>query len=87
MHFEMPFKMHKIIFFSRKKNEKKCVPNLPQISRPVTQNTPILLFGLGYLYLIQMYRLFHDLLNSSNDSDHVVHILDGDTLAVLLSLL
>ena len=46
---EMPFKMHKIIFFSRKKNiiffsrnknnKKMCVPTLPKILRPVTRNT------------------------------------------------
>ena len=34
---EMPFKMHKLYFFP----EKKYVPTLPKIFRPVTQNTPI----------------------------------------------
>ena len=47
---EMPFKMHKIIFFSRKKIIKKiCVPTLPKIFRPVTRNTLFLLFGLNSL--------------------------------------
>ena len=41
---EIPVKMHKIIFVSRK---KICVPILPKIFRPVTRNTHILfLFGL-----------------------------------------
>ena len=31
---EMPFKMHKIIFISKKK--KICVPTLPKIFRPIT---------------------------------------------------
>ena len=35
------FKMHKIIFFSRK---KKCVPTLPKIFRPVPRNTRIIIF-------------------------------------------
>ena len=45
----MPFKMHKIIFFfKKKKNNQKiiCVPTLPKIFRPVTQNTLIFIFGL-----------------------------------------
>ena len=54
MHFEMPFKMHKIIFFPVKKLKKKKKkigalglrnifrPNF----RPVAQNTLIFLFGL-----------------------------------------
>ena len=33
---EMPFKIHKIIFFSRK---KKCAPSLPKIFRLMTWNT------------------------------------------------
>ena len=41
---EMPFKMHKIIFFSSRK--KKCVPILPKMSRLVTRNTLSFLFGL-----------------------------------------
>ena len=36
--------MHKIIFFLEK---KICVPTLPKIFRPVTQNTLISLFGLS----------------------------------------
>ena len=41
----MPF--NKIIyFFQKKNNKKKCVPTLPKIFRPVTQNTLIFLFGL-----------------------------------------
>ena len=45
MHFErlMPFKMHKTIFFSRK---KLCVPILPKIFRPVTRNILNFSFGL-----------------------------------------
>ena len=35
----MPFKMHKIIFFSGKKEQKKGVPTLPKIFRTVTRNT------------------------------------------------
>ena len=43
---EMPFKMHKIRSFSRKKIiEKICVPILPKIFRLVTPNTFIFLFG------------------------------------------
>ena len=43
----MPFKMHKIRFFSRKKIVKKIsVPTLPKIFGPVTQNTLFFLFGL-----------------------------------------
>ena len=41
----MPFKMHKIIFFSRKKKKKLCVPTLPKIFTPITRNTLIFLFG------------------------------------------
>ena len=42
-----PFKMHKILFFSRKKRIKKiCVPTLPKIFSPVTLITLIFLFGL-----------------------------------------
>ena len=40
---ELPFKMHKIIFFSRK---KICLPTLSKIFRPVTGNTHFFLFGL-----------------------------------------
>ena len=38
---EMPFKMHKIIFFPEKKVIKKniCVPTLPKLFRPVTWKT------------------------------------------------
>ena len=46
----MPLKMHKIIFFSRK---KKCVPTLPRIFRPINRNTLIFLFGLS---MIQNYN-------------------------------
>ena len=43
----MPFKMHKMIFFQKKKIIKKiCVPTLPKIFRPVTRNTLIFLLGL-----------------------------------------
>ena len=46
---KMPFKKHKIIFFSRKKiiEKKTCVPTLHKIFRPVTRNTLIFLFGLS----------------------------------------
>ena len=41
------------IFFSRKKNIKKlCVPTLPKIFRPVTQNTLTILFGLIKAFVI-----------------------------------
>ena len=43
---KMPFKMHKIIFFSRK---KIYVRTLPKSFRPITQNTLIFLFGLIHL--------------------------------------
>ena len=46
MHFEgeMPFKMHKIIFFPEK---TICVPTPPRIYRPVTRNTLFFfLFGV-----------------------------------------
>ena len=48
MHFEKPFKMHKLYFFPEKKIIKKnyYVPTLPKIFRPVTRNTHIFLFGL-----------------------------------------
>ena len=36
----MPFKMHKIIYYFQKKN----VPTLPKIVRPVTGNTLLFLF-------------------------------------------
>ena len=36
----MPFKIHNFFF-----PEKKSVPTLPKISRPVTRNTFIFLFG------------------------------------------
>ena len=60
----MPFKMHKISFFYRKKMiEKKCVPTLPKIFRPVTQNT-YFLFGLsrpmGFFSLQQVHNLKTD---------------------------
>ena len=42
---EMPFKMHKIIFFQRKKL-KISLPTLPNIFRPATRNTQFFLFGL-----------------------------------------
>ena len=43
--FQMPFKMHKIInFFEKKKVIKKCVPNLPKMFQPVTQNTLIFFY-------------------------------------------
>ena len=46
----MPFKMHKIILFSRKKKRKKiCVPTVPKVFRPVTRNMLIFLFGLNLL--------------------------------------
>ena len=48
---QMPFKMHKIIFFSRK---KICVPN---IFRPVIRNT-FFLFGLINSYIHDIKRLF-----------------------------
>ena len=43
---KMPVKMYKKN--SRKKNAEKkiCVPTLPKMFRPVTQNTHIFLFGL-----------------------------------------
>ena len=43
----MPFKMHKIIFFSRKKNEKKyvCLPYL-KFSDPLPKTYLFFLFGL-----------------------------------------
>ena len=45
IHFErqMPFKMNKIIFISRRRKifEKMCVPTLPKIFRPVARNTLI----------------------------------------------
>ena len=47
--FQMPFKMSKSIYFPEKQIIKKiCVPTLPKIFRPVTQNTLFLfLFGLS----------------------------------------
>ena len=39
----MPFKMHKIIFISR----KKCVPTLAKIFILITRNTLIFSFGLS----------------------------------------
>ena len=46
----MPFKIHKITSFSRKKKQlKKSVPTLPKIFRPLTRNTLISLFGLVIL--------------------------------------
>ena len=44
---EMPFKMHKMIFISRKKNKKKCVPTLPKMFRPVTRNPLFVLFDFS----------------------------------------
>ena len=51
---EMPFKMHKIIFFLEKKIIKKkiCVPTLSKIFRPVTL---IFLFGLTYDHEVFLY--------------------------------
>ena len=46
----LPFKIHKIIFFFQKnKNnlKKMCVPTLPKIFRPVTRNTLIFFIGLA----------------------------------------
>ena len=51
MHFEM--KMHKIIFFSRK---KICLPTLPKIFRPVTRNTLIFLFGPTDIYIYRKIK-------------------------------
>ena len=60
MHFERPFKMHKIIFFSRKEIH---VPTLPKIFRAFIRNTLILfLFGLvqdkGNIWLENAWDLF-----------------------------
>ena len=41
----LPFKMHKILFFP----EKNCVPTLPKIFHPVTQNTLIFYLALPVL--------------------------------------
>ena len=48
----MPFKRHKILFFSRKKNNLKkiCLPSLPKMFRSVTGSTLIFLFGLIIVY-------------------------------------
>ena len=47
---KMPFKMHKIIF-SRKKIKWKiiCVPTLPKIFRPVTQNSYFFIWPYSFL--------------------------------------
>ena len=56
-----PFKMHKIIFFARKKIIKKlCVPTLPKIFRPVTRNTLIFLFGLTSVLHTQSMEIEKD---------------------------
>ena len=47
MAFQNAFKMHKLIFCSRKKIIKKiCVPTLPKIVRPVTKTHLFFSFGL-----------------------------------------
>ena len=44
---EMPFKMHKTIFFFSKKDQTHVlVPTLPKIFSRITRNTLISLFGL-----------------------------------------
>ena len=49
--------MHKMIHFSRIKNYKKvCVPTLPNIFRPVTQNTLFFLFGLRLNQILHYIR-------------------------------
>ena len=58
----MPFKMHKIIFFSRKislkKTKKKqvCVPTLPKIFRPVAQNT-LIFFYLALVIILLLLQV------------------------------
>ena len=58
MHFErrnaFQNEMHKIIFFP----EKICVPTLPKIFRPVTQNTSIFLFG--HMVQEEIRRIHHE---------------------------
>ena len=44
-----PFKMHKIIFFSRKKNNQKiCVPTLPKFSDPLPETQLNFYLALQY---------------------------------------
>ena len=78
---QMPFKMHKIIFFSGKKKylKKKIIcadPTLPKIFRPVTLNTLIFFIGFAVLLLniwtdksltLRMLGNFYMLLLSSAD--------------------
>ena len=46
---KMPFKMLKIVFYSRKKDKKMCVPTLPKIFRPVTPNKLIFFIWPNYI--------------------------------------
>ena len=56
----MPFKMYKIIYFSRKKNYQKiCVPTLPKIFRPFTRSTLIYLFGLREYKFKDIFQEYH----------------------------
>ena len=56
----MPFKMYKILFFPEKENNQKniCVPTLPKIFRPATQNTLIFLFGLIAKYFQWVFSIW-----------------------------
>ena len=48
---KMPFKMYKITFFPEKNNQKICVPTLPKLFRPVTQNTHIFYLALHKVWM------------------------------------
>ena len=61
----MPFKMHKINFFSCKKKRKKSVPTLPKIFRSVARNPLIFLFGL----ILWLFYVISDWEGEEEDKD------------------
>ena len=70
---EMPFKMHKIIFFFQIKKivKKLCVPTLPKIFKPFTRNTLIFLIGLRYVLLAEIFALDSAVVKTHNCSSHM----------------